>query len=192
MDPLPWKITLVCGASGAGKTRLALPLSRRYGLPLTEVDDIVTAVTALTTPRQAPALHFWNTHPEAAAWPPDALADLHFTVAEALRPGLRAVIEDHLAFDAPVVLEGDYVLPELAAGYDGAVRAVVVQEADPAQLVANFAAREPGPDQHVRAASGVVIGAELARRAGAAGQAVVAARPWADLVERADRALRGR
>lgn len=132
----------------------------------------------------------WNTHPEAAAWPPDKLTELHFTIAGTLRPGLRAVIEDHLAFDAPVVIEGDYVLPDLAAAYGGAVRAVVVHEADRPQLTANFAAREPGPRQDQRAAQSVRIGAELARRAQNAGQAVITARPWADAIDRADRALR--
>ncbi|WP_424215855.1 hypothetical protein ACN20G_27275 (plasmid) [Streptomyces sp. BI20] len=189
-EPPPWKITLVCGASGVGKSRLAVPLARRYGLPLTEVDDIVTAVTALTTPAQLPVLHFWDTHPEAAHWPAERIAELHLTMAEALLPAVRAVVEDHLAFDAPVVMEGDFILPELAAEYPGAVRALVVTEDDPDRLTANFAAREPGPEQRPRAETGLLVGAELARRALAAGQAVLPARPWDDGPDRADRALR--
>ena len=188
---LSWKITLVCGASGVGKSRLAVSLARGYGHPLAEADDVVTAVKALTTPENAPIMHLWDSHPEAAGWPPEKIAEHHFTVAEALRPGLLAIIADHLAFNAPVVLEGDYVLPDLAVGFGSAVRAVVVSEDDPDQLVANFAAREPGPAQHGRAAVSILVGAELVHRADAAGQAVVSARPWHDLVERADRVLRG-
>ena len=188
---LSWKITLVCGASGVGKSRLAVSLARGYGHPLAEADDVVTAVKALTTPESAPIMHLWDSHPEAAAWPPAKIAEHHFTVAEALRPGLLAIIADHLAFNAPVVLEGDYVLPDLAVGFGSAVRAVVVSEDDPDQLVANFAAREPGPAQHGRAAVSILVGAELVHRAEAAGQVVVSARPWHDLVERADRVLRG-
>lgn len=185
-----WTITLVCGASGVGKSHLAISLARGYGHPLGEADDVVTAVKALTTPENAPIMHLWDSHPGAASWPPEKVAGHHFTVAEALRPGLLAIITDHLAFDAPVVLEGDYVLPDLAVGFGGAVHAVVVSEDDPDQLVANFATREPGPAQHGRAAVSILVGAELVNRARAAGQAVVSARPWHDLVERADRVLR--
>lgn len=190
MESRPWIVTLVCGASGAGKSRLAVPLAQRYGHPLGEADDIVTAVKALTTADQAPILHFWDNHPEAAAWPPEKIAELHFATAEVLRPGLAAVIADHLAFDAPIVLEGDYLLPDLAADFDARVRALVIHEEDPGQLAANFAARELGPGQRHRAAVSALVGAELARRADAAGQAVVSARPWHDVVDRTDSVLR--
>lgn len=83
---------------------------------LGEADDVVTAVKALTTPENAPIMHLWDSDPEAASWAPEKVAEHHFTVAEALRPGLLAIIADHLAFNAPVVLEGDYVLPDLAVG----------------------------------------------------------------------------
>jgi len=39
-------VTLVCGASGTGKSCLARPLAERYGVPLAEADDIVTALQA--------------------------------------------------------------------------------------------------------------------------------------------------
>ena len=42
----PWIVTLVCGASGTGKSCLARPLAERYGAPLAEADDIVTALQA--------------------------------------------------------------------------------------------------------------------------------------------------
>jgi 2-phosphoglycerate kinase len=58
--PPPWTVTLVCGASGVGKTSVAVPLAARYGAPLAEADDIVTALKAVTTPEQMPVLHFWT------------------------------------------------------------------------------------------------------------------------------------
>ena len=64
----PWIVTLVCGASGTGKSYLARPLAERYGAPLAEADDIVTALQAITTPEQQPVLHFWQTHPQFRSW----------------------------------------------------------------------------------------------------------------------------
>src|SRR5258707_8532988 len=91
----PWTVTLVCGASGVGKSSLAVPLAARYGVPLAEADDVVTALKALTTAKQLPLLHYWDTHPEAGGWGPEKIAELHLAVADSLRPGLEAVIADH-------------------------------------------------------------------------------------------------
>ena len=86
----PWIVTLVCGASGAGKSCLARPLAERYGAPLAEADDIVTALQAITTPEQQPILHFWETQPQFRSWAPERIAARHFEVAGALRPAYAA------------------------------------------------------------------------------------------------------
>jgi 2-phosphoglycerate kinase len=186
-----WVVTLVCGASGVGKSSVAVGLATRWGVPLAEADDIVTALQALTTPQQLPEVHWWVTHPEAAAWPAGRIADQHAAMAAQLRPGLRAVIADHLEFAAPVVFEGDYLTPDLAAGFDGRVRAVVLVEPEQGQLIANFATREPdaGVQRH-RAAVSALIGARLAERARLLGQPVLPARPWHDATDRGEHALR--
>jgi 2-phosphoglycerate kinase len=158
----PWIVTLVCGASGVGKSRVARPLAERYGVPLAEADDIVTALQAITTPEQQPMLHFWETHPEFRSWTPERIAARHFDVASALRPAYAAVIADHVEFAAPAVFEGDYLLPELAAA----------------------------GQQRDRARVSALVSAELARRARHCGVPVVPARPWGDGLDRVDKALR--
>ena len=120
----PWIVTLVCGASGAvTSSRVARPLAERYGVPLAEADDVVTALQAITTPEQQPILHFWTDQPPRVQVL-DAGADRRaaFRGRHALRPAYAAVIADHVEFAAPVVFEGDYLLPELAAeaGHRGA------------------------------------------------------------------------
>jgi 2-phosphoglycerate kinase len=187
----PWTVTLVCGASGIGKSSVATPLAARYGVPLGEADDIVTGVQALTTAEQQPALHYWNTHPEARELSAIQIADLHLQVAATMSRAFQAVIADHVEFRAPVVLEGDYLLPALARGFGGAVRAVVLDEGDPDQIVANYLQREPdsGP-QHARAEVSTVLNARLVEQARDAGVPVVPVRPWADGVRRVDAALR--
>jgi len=184
----PWTVTLVCGASGVGKTSAARGLAARYGATLGEADDIVTALKAVTTSEHHPLLHSWEDHPEAAGWDAQRIAELHLAVADALLPAFRAVIADHVESGAPVVLEGDYLLPELAA--EEGVRACVLT--DEAQgIVENYRSREPGQsDQNHRAKVSALVSAELARRAGGIGVPVIPARPWPDTLDRIDKALR--
>ncbi len=143
----------------------------------------MTALTALSTPEQQPMLHRWRTDPTVSTWTAEQIAAQTFAVAEALRPGFEAVIADHIEFGAPVVMEGDFLLPELVAGFGDAVRAVVIAEPDEDRIVANYLAREPheGP-QRVRAQGERVgrhraVGPRGARRG--AGGARVAVVRWA-------------
>jgi 2-phosphoglycerate kinase len=190
--PPSWTVTLVCGAAGVGKSSVATALARRYGTPLAEVDDIVTAVKALTTAEQLPLLHYWDTHPEAGSWAPGRIAELHLAVADMLRPALLAVIADHLDFRAPVVVEGDYLVPELASGFGCAVRAVIVDEPDEDRIVTNYRSREPHHgEQRGRARVSTLVGARLVERAARCRVPVVPARPWTDVLDRVDAALRG-
>ena len=189
---MDWTVTLICGAAGVGKSRLAAGLSNRYAVPLAEVDDIVTALMTMTDPAHHPALHYWDTHPEAQSWDAERIAEHHMRVASALRPALTAVIADHVESRAPVILEGDYLTPELAETRGGAVRAVLVSEPDDDQLVANLRVREPDvPAQRKRVSVSRLVETELARRSMGLGVPVVSARPWDTAEERADQALRG-
>ena len=188
---VPWLVTLICGASGVGKSRAAFALAARYGVPVAEADDVVTAVKAMTTAEQQPRLHYWDTHPDAVSWPPEKIASLHLDVADALRPAFAAVIADHVESGAPAVMEGDYLLADLALAHAGTVRAVVVIESEEDQLVANYRTREPDDDeQRHRARVSVAVGERLAARARELGMPVVPARPWADQLDRIDSALR--
>jgi 2-phosphoglycerate kinase len=188
----PWIVTLVCGASGVGKTSVAAPLAARYGAPLAEADDVVTAMKAVTTPEQHPILHVWATNADASVtWPSERIAAQHLAFIEHVRPAFVAIIGNHLEYHAPVVLEGDYFLPDLVDDFGGAVRAVVIDEPDEARLEANFDAREPRGEHHdKRAEVSMLVSAELARSARAVGMPVVTARPWGDVTDRVDAALR--
>jgi 2-phosphoglycerate kinase len=184
----PWTVTLVCGASGVGKSHVAAELARRYGVPLAEVDDMVTVAASLTTPEQVPALHRWET---ARHWTPARIVEHMIAVAEVMRPGITAVIADHIASGAPVVMEGDFLLPDVAAGFGDDVRAVVISESDEDQIVANYLSRESGAgEQRLRADVSARFDAELSSRARRGGVPVVPARPWSDGVDRVDAALR--
>ncbi|MFI9293442.1 hypothetical protein [Streptomyces gardneri] len=179
-----WRVLVVGGASGMGKTGVGRALARRYDVPVVEVDDIVEALLAVTLPEHLPEVHFWRTHPEAAGQAPESVVERQIAIAEALAPAIEAVVANHVATDTPVILEGDYVLPGPATP-GGPVRAVFLHEDDEAQVTANYLSREPdaGPQRH-RARVSVLYGRWLAARARAAGVPVVAPRPWGDLADR--------
>ncbi|MEV0275897.1 AAA family ATPase [Streptomyces sp. NPDC050610] len=188
-----WQVVLLGGASGSGKTRLGYPLAQRHGVPLVEVDDIVEAVQAMSTPEQQPALHHWNTRPQDADLPVERVVELQLAICAAVRPAVEAVIANHLRTRVPVVIEGDYLLPALAAqrsfagveARTGEVRAAFVREGDVDQLVRNYQEREPeeGPQPH-RARVSARYGDVLAEQATALGLPVIEARPWATAGER--------
>jgi 2-phosphoglycerate kinase len=191
VDAPAWTVTLVCGASGVGKSHIAIALARRYGVPLAEVDDMVTVVKALTTPEQLPTLHLWDTNVAARQWTPTRIVEHTIAVAEVMQPGIEAVVTDHIESAAPVVMEGDYLLPDVGARFGDHVRTVVISESDEEQIVANYLSRKRGAaEQRFRAIVSTAFDAALSVRAARIGVPVVDARPWSDNVDRVDAALR--
>lgn len=182
-------VTLVLGASGVGKSRVAVPLAARYGVRLCEIDDIVTALRALTVPETHPVLHYAVTQPDMATWSAERITDHHLAFADSLRPGVSAVIADHIEYQAPLVIEGDYLTPDIVTDFGPEVRAVVLHEPDAARIATNLAEREPGTNHTFRAAVSLEIGRRLAERAEHCGVPVIAPRPWHDVVDRVAAAL---
>ncbi|MFE0651114.1 hypothetical protein ACFVZH_21250 [Streptomyces sp. NPDC059534] len=184
-----WRVLVVGGASGMGKTGVARALARRYDVPVVEVDDIVEALLAVTRPEHLPEVHIWRTHPEAARQAPESVVERQIAIARSLAPAIEAVVANHVDTDTPVILEGDYVLP-VPTTPGGLVRSVFLHEDDEAQVAANYLRREPeaGPQPH-RARVSVLYGRRLAERARSAGVPVVAPRPWDDLVARVAEAV---
>ncbi len=186
-----WDVLLLGGAAGTGKTSVSYRLAQHFGVGITEVDDFQVLLETLTTPEQFPALHYWSTHPEAAEQPPEQILAHTLEVGRTLAPGLRAVIANHLMENAPLVLEGDFLLPELVTPENcSRVRAVFLYEPGEAQIVANFLQREPeaGP-QPGRARVSWLYGQWLRREAEIRGLPALPARPWATLFERVLAAL---
>jgi 2-phosphoglycerate kinase len=186
-DERPWDVLLIGGPSGAGKTSVSYPLARRFGVALTEVDDMHITALSLTTPEQQPALHYWFTHPEADELPPEKILELLLDVCRVLQPAVKAVIENHLEMEMPVVLEGDYILPEILAGdpWRGRVRGVIVYEPDEDAIVRNLAAREPhAGEQTKRAHVSRLHGEWLREECARYGVPAVPCRPWDSAVER--------
>lgn len=197
--PRAWQVLLLGGASGVGKTRVSYRLAQHYAVGITEVDDFQVILERMTTPEQQPVLHFWREHPEEARRM-DAEQQLAYTqsYARVMATALEYVIANHIESRAPIVLEGDFILPSLAVQptYDeiaaeGQVRAVFLYEDDEQQLCRNFRARE-GEEQPGRAHASWRYSEWLRREAERLGVPTVAARPWDTVLARVIAALEQR
>jgi 2-phosphoglycerate kinase len=181
-----WEVLLIGGASGSGKTSLAYRLAHHFGVGITEADDIHVALIHMTTPEQQPLLHLWDTDPATRHWSPEQILAHFIRVCEQLTPAYEAVIANHLESDVPFILEGDYLLPALAAqrtfgdySNHGRVRGLFIHEEDEEQFVQNYLAREPESGrQDFRARVSWLHSQWLVQQAAQVGGMVVPARPW--------------
>ncbi len=178
-------VLVVAGPSGVGKSSLSYQLSRHLDRPLVEADDIHHALEAVTTTESHPWIHFWEDHPEGDEWSVEEILRCHIEVCRAHSPAFAAVIDNHLHTDRPIVLEGDYLLPELIASYPDRVHGIWLTEESVDQYVANFLAREPkAGEQRRRAEASEAFGGWLRTECRKYGLKEVRARPWESLLGR--------
>ena len=194
--PRTWQVLLIGGASGVGKTNVSYRLAQHYGIGITEVDDFQVILERMTSPEQYPALHFWRTNPEAARRM-DEEQHLQFFIsyARVMAVALELVIANHIESRAPIILEGDFILPELATlpAYNGIgaadqVRGLFIYEPDEQQIARNYFARE-GEEQPSRARSSWRNSEWLRTEAERLGVPAIAARPWDTVFERSIAAI---
>lgn len=192
-----WEVLLFGGASGTGKTSVSYRLARHFDVALTEVDDFQVILECMTTPEQQPVLHYWRTHPDPGSLTAEQIVEQQIAVGQVMTPALAAVIANHLETRTPIILEGDFILPALAAqptfaglAQNNTVRGVFLYEPDEAQLLVNFLQREPERGlQHKRARVSWLYGLWLKEQAEQYGLPVIPARPWDSVFERIVAAL---
>lgn len=184
-----WDVLLIGGASGSGKTSISRPLARHYGVDFVRVDDFQVMLDAITTPESHPAIHYWRTHPNWMEEGADATVRQLIDVGEMLIPGLISVINDHLDENIPMILEGDFILPQLSASIKHpGVKSVFIYEPDREQILQNYLARE-GEHQPYRADVSHSYGNWLAENCANLGVMSIESRPWCNLIERVIKAL---
>ncbi|HEY0736894.1 MAG TPA: hypothetical protein VGD69_18390 [Herpetosiphonaceae bacterium] len=182
---------LIGGASGVGKTSVSYRLAQHYGVGITEVDDFQVILERMTTPEHQPVLHYWRTHhDEARRMSEDQQLAFMLKYSQVMATALELVIANHLESNAPIVLEGDFILPSLAvqAAYDaipaaGRVRAIFIYEDDESQIGHNYRARE-GEAQLQRARASWRHSEWLLQEAARLGVPAIAARPWDTVFQR--------
>jgi 2-phosphoglycerate kinase len=187
-----WRVLLIGGASGVGKTSVSYRLARHYDLGVTEVDDFQVVLEGMTTPEQYPELHFWRTHyDDARRMTEDEHLDFFVRYSRVMEDALTLVVANHIESDTPIMLEGDFILPSLAvqSAYGGVpaggqVRGLFVYEEDEEQIARNYLTRE-GEEQPGRARISWRVSEWLRQEAKWLGVPAIAARPWETVLERA-------
>jgi 2-phosphoglycerate kinase len=188
-----WQVLLLGGASGVGKSSLSYPLARYFDVNLTEIDDFQVILEKLTTPEEQPLLHFWRTNwDEFSSWSDEQRLEHFIQVSrEVFQPALEAVIANHLETNRPVILEGDFILPELATfkmfdeqSNDGRVRGIFLCEESELQIAANYFARDR-EEQLFRAHSSWMTNQWLRSACERLKVPALTARPWDTILARA-------
>ena len=194
-----WRVLLLGGPSGVGKTVVARELGLRLGVSWLQVDDIRLAFQRAGARLSGDnrALDYFIQTPDVWSKPSERLRDALIAAGEALAPALEVIVENHVDTDAPVIIEGDAVLPSLLArapvrerASHGHVRAIFIVEASEAALFQNMLARGRGAERMVETALRAEarakwrfsqwIEAEAARYE----LPVIPARPWESLANR--------
>ncbi len=165
-----WMVLVLFGASGTGNSMAAAEIGRRYGISWAQVDDLRLTLqySRVTLPERTDELYFLEGTSGVWTRTPAELRQAFINVAELMAPALRTVVHSHVVTGAPMVVEGDGVLPVLVGDPllkplvdTGVIRFCCTATPDVDELVANMLARcrgvdaaEPGRPRAQAAANG--------------------------------------
>jgi len=202
---VPFKVLLIGGPSGVGKSIAAASLARQLGIPWLQVDDLRLALqfSGLVSREQHPELFFFL---DRADWrvSPEVYRDKLIAVARIISGALRIVVESHLHHDAnAIIIEGDGIVPAFAAKIaseygEGQVRSVFIVENDDDVLLANMLKRGRGFDTNAAAERQIETRGKalfsdwIQREAERSGLPIVTSLPWETLPMRLMSARRSR
>jgi hypothetical protein len=177
---LGWRVLLLSGASGVGKSTVAKRLGQRLGIPWLQVDDFRLAFerSGFVIPDSAHAPTFDG---------PGGLV----AVGDLLSPAIEVVIENHVDQRNPAILEGDAILPALFERPSvrqrteaGRVRAIFLYEPEERVIYMSMQARAVGRTDAAHARKNWQYSEWLRLEAGRRTLPTLPARPWNTLEDR--------
>jgi len=197
--PVDWTVLLVGGSSSTGKSTVARQIGLHLGFPWLEVDDLRLALqqSSVTLPQGTEDLYFFTDTPNIWQQSPERLNDGLVAVGEVMAQAIEVVVANHCDHARPIIVEGDGILPSLAARplmnrylMSGQARMVFLVEPDEQILYTNMVARGRGVAEHAdvelhtEARAKWLYGQWLIEEARHYNMPVLAPRPWETLVER--------
>jgi 2-phosphoglycerate kinase len=205
LEKVGWRVLLIGGNSGVGKTFIARELVRPLGIPFIMADDIRIALQQATTAVHNPNLHVFLGY-EAAQWQqPETILRDWITVANEMIKPLKAIMTHHIFVEEAgrLIIEGDSILPALvrqqtfkdASGFDETmikekIQALFVIEDNEEKILSNLRQRDRGisavnePQQAAFARASALYGRWLAKEARDNQIPVLAAEPRENIIER--------
>lgn len=194
-DPdLPWKVLLIGGSSGTGKTVVARQLAKQLSVSLLLLDDVRLALQQATNAQTHPDLHVFLRYPIEGWRNSDSIVADWIKVGNAMAEPLQAIIHHHRIVPGvgPLIIEGDGILPNTVSPFTQSkeVCSVFLIETDEKQLLENLRSRGRGFEEWGRLEQGSFAHASwrygqwLAREAQALGLTVLSAGPQQTLLER--------
>ena len=189
-----WKVLLIGGSSGVGKTFVARELAKHLSVSLLLLDDLRLALQQTTNDQTHPELHvFLNYHPEQWRNSESIHADW-ITVGRAMLKPLHAIMKHHCSVPdvGPIIIEGDGILPIASRPFPDPkdVRALFIVEQNETQLLHNLRSRGRGfndwntLEQEGFAHASWLYGQWLAREADKLELRVIDAQPQKTILER--------
>ena len=180
-----WIVLIIGGASGTGKSTMAYELANYYGVNVLEVDDIGQALKASTTKEYFPMTHYWS---NGINWKDIGVeGNLNWlkNMSIEIIPALKAVIERHIEDKLPIIIEGDFVHPELLLSFTNSeILSFFITESDKNQIIQNYLAREGGDLQNYRAEISYAYNEWIKKECNKNGIKFIEARPWNNLLKR--------
>ena len=143
-----WKVLLIGGSSGVGKTVVSRELSRRLSISLLLLDDVRLAIQGVTSHETNPDLHVFLNYQEEQWRNAESIYADWITVGNAMLKPLQAIIHHHLIVPdvGPLIIEGDGILPGITGPFiePKVVSTVFIVEPDEEQLLNNLRSRGRG------------------------------------------------
>lgn len=174
-----WTVLLIGGPSGTGKSSIAYEIAGFYGVNVLEADDVHLSVETVTTKENFPAIHYWNSGVNFKDIGVDGNVNWLIDVSKEMIPVLKALVRRHIEDKLPIIIEGDFIAPELAMSFDTPeVKSIFVHEPDIYQILQNYSAREGGELQQYRAEVSIAYGKWILDTCRRNNIRVIEARPW--------------
>lgn len=112
-----WIVLLIGGNSSVGKTTISQEISRKFNIVVGQVDDYRVFLQKAVSASAKPSLHFFLSPSAFYHFEPNILCNKLIELGDYMSPMLEAVIERHISTRVPIIIEGDSIMPSLAAKY---------------------------------------------------------------------------